>query len=157
MTAFAAFDTDASKSLRRSEFKEMLEGLGVETTHEERKLLRRKMDRKNSKLISAEEWKEFMTLQSTGSTASERRESKAGDLALPAAQVLGVASSATPLSTVHDDAHLCVVCLDAQHATLLLPCKHLCLCDDCAVDFQPGAECPICRVEIEQTLGGVFT
>lgn len=40
----------------------------------------------------------------------------------------------------------CVVCLSDTRDTLILPCKHLCLCSDCAnqLRFQQSG-CPICR------------
>jgi hypothetical protein len=53
---------------------------------------------------------------------------------------------------------MCVICLDEKRQTLLLPCKHLCLCDDCAAEgFQPGGTCPLCRGAIESTVHGVYT
>lgn len=40
----------------------------------------------------------------------------------------------------------CVVCLSDMKDTIILPCKHLCLCSDCAnqIRFQQSG-CPICR------------
>lgn len=40
----------------------------------------------------------------------------------------------------------CVVCMNEQRDTLILPCRHLCLCSPCAenIRFQ-ASNCPICR------------
>nr|CAB3263816.1 E3 ubiquitin-protein ligase MGRN1-like [Phallusia mammillata] len=45
-----------------------------------------------------------------------------------------------------DDSAECVVCLSDMRDTLILPCKHLCLCSTCAnqLRFQQSG-CPICR------------
>lgn len=44
----------------------------------------------------------------------------------------------------------CVVCLDPPRDHIILPCKHVCLCGDCAEDYLEGGveECPQCRVKI---------
>ncbi|OQS05984.1 hypothetical protein THRCLA_20471 [Thraustotheca clavata] len=41
----------------------------------------------------------------------------------------------------------CVVCLSATKNTLLLPCKHLCLCSACSNKITE--ECPLCKTKIE--------
>ena len=38
----------------------------------------------------------------------------------------------------------CVVCLSGLSTHCFMPCKHLCVCKDCAVEFS-GKECYICR------------
>jgi hypothetical protein len=40
---------------------------------------------------------------------------------------------------------LCVICLDLQRNVLIQPCKHFCLCENCAQSVQ---QCPVCRNEI---------
>jgi hypothetical protein len=67
----------------------------------------------------------------------------------------------------------CVVCLDAPRSVLLLPCKHLALCEGCAQQLQQhrtGSDesdsaagssnavvaCPVCRVPATQLIPGVF-
>ena len=55
---------------------------------------------------------------------------------------------------------LCVVCRDNNKSVLVLPCKHICLCVDCArkVVEHPNPVrrvCPLCRADIE-TVMNVF-
>ena len=55
-----------------------------------------------------------------------------------------------------DERHLCIVCLDNDRTTVLLPCRHLCLCHDCAVTLQRNDHrhrtCPLCRKQIQEIL-----
>nr|XP_039255427.1 E3 ubiquitin-protein ligase MGRN1-like isoform X1 [Styela clava] len=45
-----------------------------------------------------------------------------------------------------DDGSDCVVCLSETRDTLILPCKHLCLCSSCANQLRyQQSGCPICR------------
>jgi hypothetical protein len=47
----------------------------------------------------------------------------------------------------------CVVCFDAPKNHVLVPCMHMCVCEECAerlVSFKPP-RCPVCRATIEQT------
>jgi hypothetical protein len=45
-----------------------------------------------------------------------------------------------------EDMRLCVLCKDREALVVLLPCRHLCLCDTCSTQL---AVCPLCREEIE--------
>jgi hypothetical protein len=74
-----------------------------------------------------------------------RRASVASELAI-----------AVPTSAAHDsprasagDKDLCKICLDLEADTLLLPCKHLCACADCAAVL---TSCPICRAAIAERM-----
>jgi hypothetical protein len=66
-----------------------------------------------------------------------------------------------------------VVCLDAPRDTLLLPCKHLVMCQGCLLDLlqravrgsrsslldsssSSDALCPVCRVPVAQHVTGVI-
>ncbi len=40
----------------------------------------------------------------------------------------------------------CVICLDAAPMLVMLPCKHMCVCEGCRM--QPGDNCPMCRTPI---------
>ena len=42
---------------------------------------------------------------------------------------------------------LCVVCQEAEKTTLLMPCRHLCLCGGCSARPEV-ALCPLCRAPI---------
>jgi Zinc finger, C3HC4 type (RING finger) len=49
----------------------------------------------------------------------------------------------------------CVICTDRPAIRALVPCGHLCLCDDCSVQFLHSASqraCPLCRVHATSTL-----
>jgi len=65
--------------------------------------------------------------------------------------------SGAPLASAADDGeHLkCDVCMDKDKNTLLIPCRHLCLCGDCAGRLMSGPLakrlCPRCRQPITDT------
>jgi Zinc finger, C3HC4 type (RING finger)/UBA-like domain len=45
----------------------------------------------------------------------------------------------------------CVVCLDNVKDHVMFDCMHLCVCEDCAVDFnRPGSKCPMCSKKVRQ-------
>ncbi|XP_066933819.1 E3 ubiquitin-protein ligase MGRN1-like [Clytia hemisphaerica] len=47
---------------------------------------------------------------------------------------------------VEDDTTECVVCMSSLRDTVMLPCRHLCLCSDCAGHMRnKQSRCPICR------------
>ncbi len=47
----------------------------------------------------------------------------------------------------------CVICLTDIRNVLLLPCRHLCLCESCAENLKfQSANCPICRVPFRALL-----
>lgn len=46
------------------------------------------------------------------------------------------------------DDQVCVVCRTNPREIILLPCGHVCLCEDCSVDITSG--CPVCRAPISQ-------
>jgi hypothetical protein len=54
-----------------------------------------------------------------------------------------------------DDAEetMCVVCFDAPKDHLVLPCKHLCVCEACAEQLTKTRTpmCPVCRGPIRET------
>jgi len=52
-----------------------------------------------------------------------------------------------------DSGNECVVCLTNPKNALLLPCRHLCLCTECAPMLrQQQNKCPVCRRAIEKVL-----
>jgi len=48
----------------------------------------------------------------------------------------------------------CPICLTNKIDTIVLPCKHMCLCSDCAKDLSDrnNSKCPMCRTTIENYL-----
>lgn len=46
---------------------------------------------------------------------------------------------------------LCVACEDAKKKIMILPCKHMCLCEGCA-DFNIIKYCPMCRTKVEGSI-----
>ncbi|XP_010166500.1 E3 ubiquitin ligase RNF157, partial [Antrostomus carolinensis] len=54
---------------------------------------------------------------------------------------------------VSDNSAECVVCLSDVRDTLILPCRHLCLCNTCADTLRYQANnCPICRLPFRALL-----
>ena len=53
------------------------------------------------------------------------------------------ASERLASATADDDSKLCSVCLDQDKCVMLEPCRHVCLCQECA---PIQTSCPICRV-----------
>ena len=49
------------------------------------------------------------------------------------------------------DQRLCVICQEKEKSTLLLPCRHLCLCKDCSRRSELD-KCPLCRKGIDQKI-----
>lgn len=43
---------------------------------------------------------------------------------------------------------MCVVCCGVRDV-LLLPCRHVCVCSECALKLEPRV-CPVCRTDIER-------
>ena len=55
------------------------------------------------------------------------------------------------------DKRVCVVCVDQLKTVLILPCRHMCLCVDCAREiaesrFIERRVCPLCREPIETVM-----
>lgn len=46
--------------------------------------------------------------------------------------------------------HKCVVCLSNPKEIIVIPCGHVCLCEDCATKINDL--CPVCRQSIEQKM-----
>ncbi|KAK4877764.1 hypothetical protein RN001_010270 [Aquatica leii] len=53
--------------------------------------------------------------------------------------------------------NLCIICQDHDKCILMLPCRHLCVCNTCNIRLQQyDRTCPICRTVIQRTMK-VFT
>ncbi len=73
-----------------------------------------------------------------------------GDSDVAAGQV--VQATATDAAADEEEA-TCVICLTNPKDTAAMPCRHMCVCKECAsiLRQQPGvAKCPICRKEVSQ-------
>ncbi|KAK7111292.1 E3 ubiquitin-protein ligase MGRN1-like isoform X2 [Littorina saxatilis] len=58
-----------------------------------------------------------------------------------------------PDEEVEDSGAECVICMSDMRDTLILPCRHLCLCSACAESLRYQASmCPICRVKFRALL-----
>ncbi|GJQ09246.1 hypothetical protein GpartN1_g1037.t1 [Galdieria partita] len=52
-----------------------------------------------------------------------------------------------------DDTNLCVICMLNESDTLLLPCRHLCMCAECADRLRLRSnKCPVCRQLVDWML-----
>lgn len=48
---------------------------------------------------------------------------------------------------------LCVICVDKEKCIMILPCRHLCVCQECVVMLRAHRNiCPICRKEVKQMI-----
>ena len=45
----------------------------------------------------------------------------------------------------------CVICMEKPKNSLCLPCKHLCMCEDCC-HVSSIDKCPICRNPIDEII-----
>ncbi|CAI9762169.1 unnamed protein product [Fraxinus pennsylvanica] len=53
----------------------------------------------------------------------------------------------------NDSGRNCVICMTEPKDTAILPCRHMCLCSDCAKTLRlQSNRCPICRELIEELL-----
>lgn len=54
------------------------------------------------------------------------------------------------VSSCRDD-KLCVICQDLEKDVLFLPCKHICVCNNCKLKLEPY-RCPMCKTDIRSYL-----
>lgn len=72
-----------------------------------------------------------------------------------AVAVIADGSSPTDATNLVDDGEgdECVICLTNAKDTAVIPCRHLCLCKDCAEPLRrQSPKCPVCRGPIDQLL-----
>lgn len=56
-------------------------------------------------------------------------------------------------SLASDANYECVICMSEERDTMLLPCRHLCLCGSCAQSLRyQASSCPICRCTFKAAL-----
>lgn len=68
-------------------------------------------------------------------------------------EVYGIADMGHEADAESTAGEPCVICLTDPRNTAVLPCRHLCVCEECAKQLQVGAatrndHCPICRGNI---------
>lgn len=74
------------------------------------------------------------------------------------ASVVSVATAANPQQqfrslTSENNSFECVICMSEERDTMLLPCRHLCLCSSCAQSLRyQASSCPICRCPFKAAL-----
>ncbi|KAK1392657.1 RING-type E3 ubiquitin transferase [Heracleum sosnowskyi] len=68
-------------------------------------------------------------------------------------EIYGIGNSADGDFDANDPGKECVICLSELRDTTVLPCRHMCMCSECAkvLRFQTNM-CPICRQPVERLL-----
>ena len=103
----------------------------------------------NIKLMMSESPGRDASAEATAADEGNRASSTSGPQGESGADCDGItdvlaqaaAAGGTPPSPL-DSASDCVVCLEISRQVVLLPCRHLCLCEVCSRDVQV---CPVCR------------
>ncbi|XP_001354595.2 E3 ubiquitin ligase Rnf157 [Drosophila pseudoobscura] len=72
-------------------------------------------------------------------------------------EIYGIENKAVNKSSIDEDiddhGSECVICMSETRDTLILPCRHLCLCNSCADSLRYQANnCPICRAPFRALL-----
>lgn len=57
------------------------------------------------------------------------------------------------MTDAESEDRLCVICLVNERDTTVLPCRHMCMCHECAQELRKQTQrCPICRNPVESLL-----
>ncbi|KAG5522117.1 hypothetical protein RHGRI_034346 [Rhododendron griersonianum] len=68
-------------------------------------------------------------------------------------EIYGISSSTEATSNENDSGTECVICLTQPKDTAVLPCRHMCLCCECAKELRlQSNKCPICRQPIKELM-----
>ncbi|KAJ0967646.1 hypothetical protein J5N97_024563 [Dioscorea zingiberensis] len=68
-------------------------------------------------------------------------------------EIYGIGSSVENDFDENDSGKECVICLSEPRDTAVLPCRHMCMCGDCAKALRVQKNrCPICRHPVERLL-----
>ncbi len=62
---------------------------------------------------------------------------------------LAIEESLADTKRVESTSRVCVCCMNLESSVVFLPCKHLCVCPDCACKV---SHCPLCRVPITEKM-----
>ncbi|XP_075487800.1 putative E3 ubiquitin-protein ligase LUL4 [Primulina tabacum] len=68
-------------------------------------------------------------------------------------EIFGISNSVGTTINDMDLGKECVICMTEVKNTAVLPCRHLCMCSECAKELRLQSDkCPICRQPIEELL-----
>ncbi|XP_050218581.1 probable E3 ubiquitin-protein ligase LUL4 [Mercurialis annua] len=68
-------------------------------------------------------------------------------------ELYGIGTSAAEGFNDSDPGKECVICMTEPKDTAVLPCRHMCMCSDCAKELRlQSNKCPICRQPIEELI-----
>lgn len=93
-------------------------------------------------------------LKATLSAAEMRRQEAEATLATAAGEL--ATTKAKLLEAEEARQKVCVICKDAEPDHIILPCRHLCLCESCSQLCPDGMPCPVCRADVTSILKAYF-
>jgi len=68
-------------------------------------------------------------------------------------EIYGIGNSMEGDADANDPGKECVICLSEPRDTTVLPCRHMCMCSECAKVLRyQTTRCPICRQPVERLL-----
>ncbi|CAI9768977.1 unnamed protein product [Fraxinus pennsylvanica] len=68
-------------------------------------------------------------------------------------EIYGISSPDETAISNMDSGKECVICMTEEKNTAVLPCRHMCMCRDCAKELMlQSNNCPICRQPIQELL-----
>ncbi|XP_057778203.1 probable E3 ubiquitin-protein ligase LUL4 isoform X2 [Salvia miltiorrhiza] len=68
-------------------------------------------------------------------------------------EIFGISDSGEASISNVESGKECIICLTEDKNTAVLPCRHMCLCSDCAKELRVQSnKCPVCRQPIEELL-----
>lgn len=68
-------------------------------------------------------------------------------------EIYGIGNSVEGDGDANDPGKECVICLSEPRDTTVLPCRHMCMCSECAKVLRyQTTRCPICRQPVERLL-----
>ncbi|KAK9182514.1 hypothetical protein WN944_025659 [Citrus x changshan-huyou] len=68
-------------------------------------------------------------------------------------EIYGIGNSAAEGFEDSDPGKECVICMSEPKDTAVLPCRHMCMCGECAKELRlQSNKCPICRQPIEELI-----
>ncbi|KAI3448660.1 hypothetical protein Pfo_005325 [Paulownia fortunei] len=68
-------------------------------------------------------------------------------------EIFGISDSDEAAISNVESGKECIICLTEVKNTAVLPCRHMCMCSDCAKELRlQSNKCPVCRQPIEELL-----